>query len=476
MRRILLIEPSYRNKYPPLGLMKISTYHKILGDEVVFCKGINPALRKEKWDRIYIATLFTFYWNTTIKTIKYYLESVDDITQIFVGGPMATIMKDEILAQKGLEGITILQGLLNKPNMLDANEHIVDDMVPDYSIIDTTKNSYLTYKYPVSDAYFVHMTRGCVRKCEFCAVPIIEPEPNFKKYIDIKPKIENVKKQFGDKRNLMIMDNNILASPNLEQIVQDIIECGFGVDNNCCKYIKDGKERTKKRYVDFNQGLDARFIYKHPEKMELLSRLAVKPLRIAFDHADDEFVNIYTECMWMAAKYNIRDVSNYILFNYEDEPNDLYKRLEINVLLNIKFENAGYHTRIWSFPMRYSPIFGEEAKGRKFKGEKWTRKELRAIQCILNATHGVVGPKYSFFKKAFGENIDQFNKLIWMPEKYIIYRNENIENGNTERWNDLFCQLDADSLAEFKALVGDNIFVGKKSNNKLITKLLSHYI
>ena len=38
-RKILLIEPNYKNKYPPIGLMKISTYHKILGDEVRFYKG-----------------------------------------------------------------------------------------------------------------------------------------------------------------------------------------------------------------------------------------------------------------------------------------------------------------------------------------------------------------------------------------------------------------------------------------------------
>ena len=38
-RNILLIEPNYKNKYPPIGLMKIATYHKRLGDNVVFYKG-----------------------------------------------------------------------------------------------------------------------------------------------------------------------------------------------------------------------------------------------------------------------------------------------------------------------------------------------------------------------------------------------------------------------------------------------------
>ena len=27
-RHVLLLEPGYRNKYPPLGLMKIAAYHR----------------------------------------------------------------------------------------------------------------------------------------------------------------------------------------------------------------------------------------------------------------------------------------------------------------------------------------------------------------------------------------------------------------------------------------------------------------
>ena len=473
MRKILLVEPPYKNKYPPLGLMKISAYHKKLGDEVVFCKGKNKSFQEEKWDRIYIATLFTFYWNTTIETIKYYLKSVRNSEDVFIGGPMATIMADEIHCQKKLENITILKGLLDKPNLLDKTEYIVDDMIPDYSIIDISKNTNITYEYPVKDAYFVHTTRGCVRKCEFCAVPQIEP--TFKSYVDIKPKIKSICERYGNRRDLMIMDNNILASPKFPQIIDDIVQCGFGIDNNDYKYKVNDKERVRKRFVDFNQGLDARLLYDKPEKMKLLARVAVKPLRIAFDHADDAFVATYTKCMWMAAENNIKDVSNYILFNFEDTPSDLYKRLEVNVWLNKEFEEKNLKTRIWSFPMRFSPIFDEKAKGRKYLGTHWARKQLRGVQCVLNATHGVVGPKLTFFKKAFGENIGDFNKLLWMPENYILYRNKHIENGKALKWNRLYSKLDEKTLQEFHTLIGDNIFVGKKSHNKIILKLLKLY-
>ena len=38
-RNILLIEPNYKNKFPPIGLMKIATYFRLRGDNVVFYKG-----------------------------------------------------------------------------------------------------------------------------------------------------------------------------------------------------------------------------------------------------------------------------------------------------------------------------------------------------------------------------------------------------------------------------------------------------
>ena len=38
-RKVLLIEPDYKNKYPPMGLMKMATYFRRCGDDVRFFKG-----------------------------------------------------------------------------------------------------------------------------------------------------------------------------------------------------------------------------------------------------------------------------------------------------------------------------------------------------------------------------------------------------------------------------------------------------
>jgi hypothetical protein len=51
-KNILLIEPGYKNKYPPLGLMKIAQYHGPRGknDRVRFIKGEDRSVLGTAWD------------------------------------------------------------------------------------------------------------------------------------------------------------------------------------------------------------------------------------------------------------------------------------------------------------------------------------------------------------------------------------------------------------------------------------------
>jgi hypothetical protein len=373
-KRVLLVEPAYKVKYPPLGLMKISTYHKSHGDEVVFYKGTSAAIRDQRWDIIYITTLFTFQWKRTIETIKFYQRNKLKNDNIKVGGILASLLQSDIERETG---ITPHFGLWEE----------VDRLKPDYALTNGV------YEYYANNTSIGYMTKGCINRCPYCAVHRLESD--FVPFIPLEHQLDSKKK------DLILLDNNVLASPEFPSIVKDIKKHGFK---------KGARFGNSYRYVDFNQGVDARLL--DEDKIKLLSQLAIKPLRIAFDSI--KFERLYIEKVRLAHKYGIKHLSNYILFNFDDCPEDFYERLHINIELN---EELGLS--IFSFPMRYIPL---DAKDRKYISPNWTKRQLRGIQCILHATHGVVGPRRPFFEKAFGKDVGEFKHIIEQPEEAIFHR------------------------------------------------------
>lgn len=481
MSNILLIEPDYKNKYPPLGLMKISYFHKyILHDYVRFTKGKLPtALEKTKWDRVYVTTLFTFEWETTIASIEYAKTLVDSIDQVTVGGIAATMLPDQIYAETGIHPV---RGLLNEPGKLGLpGDQCIDQLVPDYDILDE-----IDYKYPFRDAYFLSATKGCGNKCGFCAVQTLEP--TFIPYMDIKKKIKEIDEKFGTKKDLLLMDNNVLRSPKFNQIIDDIIAAGFGKG---ATYTNPTTKKVVRRYVDFNQGLDAMFLTE--AKAKRLGEIALRPARIAFDHIEDR--ETYERALRLCAKNGITELSNYVLYNSEnfggkghqyaaDTPADLYNRMRIT--LDLKDEmNEGLpdDTKIsaFSFPMRYIPLSAHE---RGYVGSQWNAKFLRAVQCMLIPTQGKGVGSRSFFEADFGKNSDEFVRFLCMPDKLIAARGHFVEGGRgrkketkeellvrkakwdknqqrIKKWNELYNQL-GDELNSFISLIGDNEFLPEK--------------
>lgn len=602
-RKVLLVEPNYKNKYPPMGLMKIATYYRNLGDDVTFFKGDlkelvlndtyeallqqlyandstvfwekykpqicmylkrgfkeaydeiplageNPIIAEllkfyrkyfynkdyfkpgnRKYDRVGVTTLFTFYWDITIETINFVKKLCKNEKDVMIGGVMASILPDRVEAATGIRPFV---GTLSEPGILDDNEMIIDTLPLDYSILEE-----IEYVYPANDGYLAYMTRGCVNKCSFCAVPKLEPE--YKSYIPIMNQIEMTNERFGGKKDLLLLDNNVLASCQFEQIIDEIKASGFSKDCNyvqpnlfevAIKNLQDGynerayikaivkqyklliqkygkknqfiydlleekylledytakkeaifetydvvkpyfeeiyNKKPKKRYVDFNQGIDARLIT--DKNMEKLFEIPIRPVRIAFDHW--ELHEIYEKAVRTAVKHGHNHLSNYVLYNYKDKPIELYKRLKLNVDL---CEELG--VSIYSFPMKYHPIEDPDYfSNRDYIGIYWNRKFIRTIQAVLNSTKGKVGKGQSFFCKAFGENEDEFMKLLYMPEAMIIYRFYFEEVGLTEKWWKAFTSLPKAKLEVAKKIIETNNFSNyeEQIEDTEILHLLAYY-
>ncbi len=180
-------------RFPNLALMKIARWHRTQGDTVEWAMPIFS----EFYDKVYKSKVFSF--------------TKDDMTSY----PCEVV--------KGGTGYDI-------HSMLPEN---IDKLQPDYSI------------YPQIDKRTAYgfLTRGCPNKCKWCIVP--EKEGAIRPYMDIEEiAIEG-------RTNIILMDNNILASDYGLQQIEKIVKLNLR--------------------VDFNQALDARLVTS--EIAKLLSKV-----------------------------------------------------------------------------------------------------------------------------------------------------------------------------------------------------------
>lgn len=199
--KIGLIDVDGHN-FPNLALMKISAYHKSLGDSVEWA-GIGH------YDRTYMSKVFTFSPDYQLG-----LGSYGEIVRGGTGYNLYNNLPDEI-----------------------------DRQCPDYSI------------YPKFTAAYGFLTRGCPNKCSWCVVP--KKEGDIRKYSDIEDFL-------CDRKEAILMDNNVLAHEHGLSQIEKIINLGIK--------------------IDFNQGLDARIIAKDKSIAELLSKVKwSRYLRLACD-------------------------------------------------------------------------------------------------------------------------------------------------------------------------------------------------
>ncbi len=231
---ILLID--HDSLLPNLALMKISSYHKSIGDKIFLNTCANP-------DKVYISCIFKKN-RAQVLGLKYLFP---DDTKIIIGGVG-----------------------FNQEKLPDKIENIK----PDYSLYDI-------------DYSMGYTSKGCIRKCSFCVVPKYEGK------IKNHHSIELIMDQNHNK--LMLFDNNYLASPKWSQNLKIIIDSGIKINFNQgldIRLLNDENAELLSNAKIFNKKFKANQIhfafdslkYKRSicDGINKLSEYGIKPYRLMF--------------------------------------------------------------------------------------------------------------------------------------------------------------------------------------------------
>nr|WP_320160784.1 hypothetical protein [uncultured Methanoregula sp.] len=291
---ILLIEPAYYSKFPPVGLLKLSAYHKSKGDttELINFEKKDQRLPKKTPKKIYVTSLFTWAKQPVWDAVAFYKNAFPK-SELWLGGIYASLLPDHAK----LSGADkIYQGLFP-----DA-----EDLVPDYDLV------------PQWDGSIIFSSRGCCNNCDFCAVPRLEGKMN-----SMRKSIAPFVMERHSK--IIFFDNNFLANKYRMDIFKELIDFD--------------------KKVDFNQGIDARLITEPVAKM-IASLKLDSTVRLAYDsHDQQKYVKRAVDRL-LEVGIKKRDIFVYTLFNYTDTPEEFFHRVREILSWGVV-----------CYPMRYESLY-----------------------------------------------------------------------------------------------------------------------
>jgi hypothetical protein len=206
------------HNFPNLAQMKISAYHKSIGDEV---ERINPMSR---YDKVYVSKVFSFTpdYNFNIQADK-----------IVCGG--------------------VGYGIENDYNL----DHKVEHSMPDYSLYRIQNNAY------------GFLSRGCPRNCSFCNVSKHQGNKSVK--------VSDLNEFWNGQKHITLLDPNILACKDsfnlLDQLKQSksFVDFSQGLDARLIN--KDNIELLKQiKLKSIHFAWDGAKDFKTGEKLELIAK------------------------------------------------------------------------------------------------------------------------------------------------------------------------------------------------------------
>lgn len=202
-------------------------------------------------------------------------------------------------------------------------------LMPDYlknvsDVYDAEKPSCLHWHNPNA----TRTSTGCINRCKFCAVKIIEGDLKELSTWEPKP---------------IVCDNNLLA-------------CSRSHFNKAVDSLKNVNG------IDFNQGLDCRLINEH--HLSRFQELDIKYLRFSWDNISEEkhVKDAIKKCL--DAGYPKIKIRIYVLVNFDDTPEEATYKITT-------LKSMG----ITSFPMRFQPL--NTLKINSYVSDQWDKNELK---------------------------------------------------------------------------------------------------
>lgn len=266
---VLLVEPDYYTRYPPLGLLKLAAFHRSEGDSVELIRA--PTIPPTKPDLIYVTSLFTYAWRPVHEAVRHY-HALFPKAPITLGGIYASLLPEHA----ALSGAEVHMGLFPK----------AESLMPAYDLVPEWKNTIL------------FASRGCIRRCGFCSVPKLEGRPS-----DFRYGVRNL--IYPGHKGVIFWDNNILGNPNWRSVFDEMAESQIE--------------------VDFNQGLDGRLLTE--EVADKVARCRMRTIRLAYDYIG---VGPYIEKAIRRLRelgVSPKKIVVYTLFNYIDDPENFFHRV-----------------------------------------------------------------------------------------------------------------------------------------------------
>ena len=346
--RVLLIDPAFpianksRNHKDllPVGLLKISTYLNKRGIKTKLVRlnknnneEFNKEIKKFNPNLVMITSVFTYWFNEVKEAVEYSQELLPGV-KIIVGGILASLWKD--MLEKEFKGVYIHKGLIK------CAEHLP----PDYSILE---NGGKDINFQI-----IHSSRGCKRKCKFCGVHKFEEESYER---SIKDEL------IEGKKNLVFYDNNLLANPHIEDLLEELIQ------------LKNEKEITR---CESQSGFDGRILN---EKLAgLLKKANFKDPKIAWDGPYKTHGSREKEISILkGAGYKPKEIAVFMLYNHDLDYSELEKKRALCFEWGVQVSDCRFRP-LNRFTDGYNPHKRSQGEDEYYVHDNWSDREVRQFR------------------------------------------------------------------------------------------------